>query len=642
MKPREKNILEYIIENNKVLMEDLLEKFHISKRTLYYDIESINYHIKNRGQIKNINRNFCYIGNFCSMQEILYGNDDYFHSNENRKKYVLANILDQELYTLEQLENKMLVSKNTVVKVMEDVKKDLRQQDLQLVKKEGAYIIRGKEDSIRNLFLMLLQEDNNLLNATSEKVLAFDRKYKLQLTDYALATLSRFLDFVEDRIKAGYVVDAMQDKVEAMNFSFYKYMSELIEEAHENEYIYLAAFISSLPSLNTKIEIPVIDEYVERLIYSFEMAYAMELESKNEFKKNIKRHLQTSYYRIKFHFPINNPSLKEVKLKHSSLFQIIKRILENEEYFPSFKGIREEEIGFIATYFGGYLKGSRSRGKRMNKILLVCPHGLMISKSLEVQLYRYIPTIEIVDTIALKDVKNFKAYYDYIVSTIDIPELKNVLVVNPIMTRMDIDFLINTLLEIPTYHMNVDIKELLVIIEKYCKIEDKNKLENEIEKLLYKKYKLLEKEMYQPMLKEIMSKERITVVKNVKDWRAAIRLASKPLLDDGSIEEEYVNAMIESVQAHGPYIVLADRFALPHASSASGVNAVSMALLVVKEEVDLEGKPVNLFMVLATTDNSSHMGALVSLTEILCDEKNISLFIDGDKDVIMDLIHGRK
>ncbi|MEG1301724.1 MAG: PTS sugar transporter subunit IIA, partial [Erysipelotrichaceae bacterium] len=118
----------------------------------------------------------------------------------------------------------------------------------------------------------------------------------------------------------------------------------------------------------------------------------------------------------------------------------------------------------------------------------------------------------------------------------------------------------------------------------------------------------------------------------------AITLAAQPLLKEHAIEQEYIEQMIQSVEKHGPYIVLADGFALPHASAASGVNELSMSLLIVKQPVDLLGKPVKLFMVLATIDNSSHMKALASLTEILYDDKNMELFQSGDVAEIMRLI----
>lgn len=102
-------------------------------------------------------------------------------------------------------------------------------------------------------------------------------------------------------------------------------------------------------------------------------------------------HLHSSYNRIRFKFPIRNPMLDETKYKHESLYKIIKSIIENEEEFPVFEGIREEEIGFIAAYFGGYLRGSRDNGLRRNKVLLVV---LMVLWYQRVWKYNYINTYQ--------------------------------------------------------------------------------------------------------------------------------------------------------------------------------------------------------------------------------------------------------
>ncbi|MDC9320634.1 PRD domain-containing protein, partial [Clostridioides difficile] len=172
----------------------------------------------------------------------------------------------------------------------------------------------------------------------------------------------------------------------AKKISYFSNCKELLcEEANENEQAYICTYISSLPSLNSEVKEDVVEEYVDKLIDKFEVNTAIKLESKHEFKKNILRHLHSSYNRIRFKFPIRNPMLDETKYKHESLYKIIKSIIENEEEFPVFEGIREEEIGFIAAYFGGYLRGSRDNGLRRNKVLLVCPNGLMVSKSLEIQ-----------------------------------------------------------------------------------------------------------------------------------------------------------------------------------------------------------------------------------------------------------------
>lgn len=635
MKDREKQILEYIIEHNQVLSSQLMDTFQISKRTLYYDIESINYYIRNCGQIKNIHRRFSYVGNYHTLQDIMNNVSDQFTSMEVRKNFILYKILNGEHVTLEKLADMMHISKNTVVQTMDEIKQDLKKNNLTLVSKP-QYNIHGDENMIRNYFIILMQEDNNILNTNCDEVLIFDQKHKLHLTDYSLATLSKFIEFVNRRIQNGNFISMMEEKVEIEQFPFYEESKELLIKNDELEALYLSAYISSLPSLCYSEEREDINRYIDILIDRFEATSAITLESKDEFIKNIKRHLLSSYYRIKFHFPISNPTLDEIKRKHETLFMIIKRILENEDDFPSFKGIREEEIGFIAAYFGGYLKGS-SANVRKNHVLLVCPNGLMVSKSLEVQLYKYIPTIDIVGIIALKDLKTYLGSYSYIISTIDIPDYENVIIVNPLLTKLDIDTLMEKLLDISFNFQHIDVDVILSSIKQHADIKDEEKLRKELESIIYRRK---EKELYQPMLKELLNENRIVTIDHVDDWKKAITIAADPLLKDGSIEMEYVDQMIESVEKHGPYIVLADHFALPHASSASGVNKLSMSLLIVKDEVDLMGKPVNLFMVLATIDNTSHMKALASLTEILYDEKNMALFCEGNKQQILDLIQG--
>ncbi|TQX90792.1 PTS sugar transporter subunit IIA, partial [Clostridioides difficile] len=347
-------------------------------------------------------------------------------------------------------------------------------------------------------------------------------------------------------------------------------------------------------------------------------------------------HLHSSYNRIRFKFPIRNPMLDETKYKHESLYKIIKSIIENEEEFPVFEGIREEEIGFIAAYFGGYLRGSRDNGLRRNKVLLVCPNGLMVSKSLEIQLYKYIPTIEIVGIVSIKQLKEVNVYYDYIITTIDIQNVNNVIVVNPLLTSSDVQLLMNKLISVKENEKYFNLELIIQAIRKNGVINNEEALKADLLNIIHK---IDEGEMYQPMLKELINAERVNIIKNVRDWKEAIKIASKPLLEDNSIEELYIENMIKSVEKYGPYIVLADRFALPHASSKEGVNKLAMSLLIVEDEVDLLGKPVNIFMVLAAVDNTTHIRALASLSEMMYEEENVKLIINGDKSSILELIN---
>lgn len=636
MKERTKKILDFIIKNNNVTSQELQEKFNVSKRTIYYDILAINEQLGKNGNIKNVKHKFIFEGNLCNARKIISAEEDKFLDSDYRKTFILNKILLGEKVSIEKLTNEMLLSKNTVVQTITDIKKYLHTMGLKLEYK-GKYEVIGDEYVIRELFLIIVQENVLEINSISKEVSSFDTKGHINLTDYSLLNLTKFIEFLNKRIRDGKTLYSYKYLNEAKKISYFNNCKDLLcEEANENEQAYVCTYVSSLPSLNSEVKEDVVEEYVDKLIDKFEVNTAIKLESKHEFKKNILRHLHSSYNRIRFKFPIRNPMLDETKYKHESLYKIIKSIIENEEEFPVFEGIREEEIGFIAAYFGGYLRGSRDNGLRRNKVLLVCPNGLMVSKSLEIQLYKYIPTIEIVGIVSIKQLKEVNVYYDYIITTIDIQNVSNVIVVNPLLTASDIQLLMNKLISIKENEKYFNLELIMQAIRKNGVISNEEALKADLLNIIHK---IDEGEMYQPMLKELINAERVNIVKSVKDWKEAIKIASKPLLEDNSIEELYIENMIKSVEKYGPYIVLADRFALPHASSKEGVNKLAMSLLIVEDEVDLLGKPVNIFMVLAAIDNTTHIRALASLSEMMYEEENVKLIINGDKSSILELIN---
>ncbi|TQW50223.1 transcription antiterminator, partial [Clostridioides difficile] len=622
--------------NNNVTSQELQEKFNVSKRTIYYDILAINEQLGKSGNIKNVKHKFIFEGNLCDARKIISTEEDKFLDSDYRKTFILNKILLGEKISIEKLTNEMLLSKNTVVQTITEVKKYLQTMGLRLEYK-GKYKIIGDEYVIRELFLIIVQENVLEINSISEEVSSFDTKGHIKLTDYSLLNLTKFVEFLNKRIRDGKTLYSYKYLNEAKKISYFSNCKELLcEEANENEQAYICTYISSLPSLNNEVKEDVVEEYIDKLIDKFEVNTAIKLESKHEFKKNILRHLHSSYNRIRFKFPIRNPMLDETKYKHESLYKIIKSIIENEEEFPVFEGIREEEIGFIAAYFGGYLRGSRDNGLRRNKVLLVCPNGLMVSKSLEIQLYKYIPTIEIVGIVSIKQLKEVNVYYDYIITTIDIQNVNNVIVVNPLLTSSDVQLLMNKLISVKENEKYFNLELIIQAIRKNGVINNEEALKADLLNIIHK---IDEGEMYQPMLKELINAERVNIIKNVRDWKEAIKIASKPLLEDNSIEELYIENMIKSVEKYGPYIVLADRFALPHASSKEGVNKLAMSLLIVEDEVDLLGKPVNIFMVLAAVDNTTHIRALASLSEMMYEEENVKLIINGDKSSILELIN---
>ena len=138
-------------------------------------------------------------------------------------------------------------------------------------------------------------------------------------------------------------------------------------------------------------------------------------------------------------------------------------------------------------------------------------------------------------------------------------------------------------------------------------------------------------------VKDYLPEKHIQTDETVADWRSAVKLASQPLLDEALITSEYIEAMIQSVEENGPYMVLADYFALMHARPGEGVLEQSMSLLVTKQPIDLEGKPVRIFLVLAAADNESHLESLKEIMAIFMDEEKYNVILNGDREQICQL-----
>ncbi|NBM83010.1 PTS transporter subunit EIIA [Proteus sp. G4404] len=134
------------------------------------------------------------------------------------------------------------------------------------------------------------------------------------------------------------------------------------------------------------------------------------------------------------------------------------------------------------------------------------------------------------------------------------------------------------------------------------------------------------------MLKTLLTPDVVQVIPQVKDWHEAIKIACQPLIDKGCIEPRYVDAIYKSHEQIGPYYVLGPGIAMPHARPEEGVNQLSLALTIIEKGVEFganENDPVKLLIVLAATDNDSHINAIVKLAELFDNQDDIDTLLQA-------------
>lgn len=89
------------------------------------------------------------------------------------------------------------------------------------------------------------------------------------------------------------------------------------------------------------------------------------------------------------------------------------------------------------------------------------------------------------------------------------------------------------------------------------------------------------------LLTRLLTKDCIQLANFVHSWQEAIHLAARPLVQQNKIEQRYVEAMIQSIEQYGSYIVITPKVAIPHARPSDGVYELAMSLLRLQQPVFL-------------------------------------------------------
>lgn len=639
MKKREKIIISRLLIEKKVNFDTLKDELAVSRRTLYYDLDKLNELLEGIGTVIISHKEIRLSGDYTKIQKLLYheDNENYerFLKYDNRKSYILEKILNGFVVKSSSLATSMYMSNITIKETIKRMKEELLSKGIYLSYQHG-YQLKGDEGRLRELFLETYFDSKRNISI-SDSVNKFDKNSSLRLTDYSKNSLTAFVKFVTGRIQKSMIIEDVSLYQEVEEFKHFDEISTLFDtKVPESEQIYMSAFVSSLSCLNTLVSKKEIEELVDRLIDNIEKNLMIYFRNKEECKKHMLRHIASSFYRIKYKFPIRNPLLEEIKYKYKSLFLMTKNMFNSGQLSISLKGIRDEEVAFIVSYLGAYIFKDDTVNSEIFKVLIACPNGITVSKTIQYQLERHFPQLEVIDTISTTEVEEYKNEYDFVISTIKLSNVTNNIVVNPLLRNFDLDTISKVIYNTTRGLNEINIEDLIEVINKYSTIKDEKNLKKVLYNVIYEKN--IQKGV-SLMLSDVLTKSRIKFTNQCKDWESAIKEASLPLLAQGAIEEEYIEAMIESVHENGPYIVIDDYFALAHARPNQGVNNVSMSLLKINESVDFLGKEVKVIVVLAATDNKKHLKALASLTELLMVEGNLEKIINAESiDSIISLI----
>ncbi|MET3696873.1 transcriptional antiterminator [Bacillus oleivorans] len=682
---RATNLLHVILSSRLVTMKELEERLDCTRRQVSYDLQKINDWLIDQElpPIEN-KRSFGLIIDKRVKEHVStilpnLKTEEYILSHEVRMAIILLSaFMNDEYLSVNHVTNILKVSRNTVLSYVKQADSHASRYGVSLqYNRQAGYHLTGDEMAVRKLALKMLsriiQQQNGM---TLIERMVDECKGKgtfLACFQQMHAALSQMEDslhvsYVEERMRelaAYFTILLIRINVRRLLF-FPKEIVETIQETDgydaveqmmkdsqlsvsEDEKIYLTMLVLGLNVrydlyLYQKPDENDLSKIIDEIISEFEILACVTFIDREHAKQALLMHLKPAYYRMIFNIPITNPYLNKIKEEHLDLFNLVKKSLKKlEEAVGS--TISEDEVGYITLHFGSFLTAQGLPFRRKRSII-VCPSGVGTSNLLKREIEQLVPEIEIVKVISIREFnEKIEDEFDLIFSTVMLQTKKPLLVVQPILTALDKAKIIQEVdVVLQGSRPNTpNVHQLIEVIKLFSTVHDEKGLYTAITNVLTGNMaKTIGR--YKPVLKELITKEMIQVVDFVESWEEAIRLAANPLLEAHSINGEYVEAMIKNVMEMGAYIVLTPKVALPHARPEEGVKKLGMSLLKLNQPVSFsEGDPdkdVNIIIVLAATDNETHLKALSQLSELLEEDENINEILKASNaDSIIPLIY---
>lgn len=654
-------LLQNLQQVKSLTMAELEEKTSLTRRQVQYGMKKANDWLEAHGyEPIQFDRKVGYylIASLPvkDLQAKLTKQSYVFSESDREQVFYLMLLLSEEELSVYHFQSAVGVSRNTVLKDLQKLKKKAKSYGLDIhYSKVKGYVIKGEHESKLYLLEQIIHE--LLQNGSSQPVVtciwgtkqaqlehiqseleAAEHQLGVSFTDERLDELSFLFLALDQLICKGDTLPYQESWRPLVETNEYKvvealtYSQTFSPDWSKDDKLY--ATLHLLGMNRTKDVSPfqeneLIETCLLSVIDEFERLSCIELQEKEELYQQLFVHFKPAYYRMKYQLTPAHTMVERIKNVYPELYH-----LTNKSLGPMRKEldclIPESEVAYFTVYFGGWLRKQGTTLDGRKRAIVVCPNGVGISNILIYTLRELFPDLLFLDALSVREMSTYSLSYDLIFSTVHLRTNALLFVVPPILGIEDKEKLKQHVMqELYGYTSNqVNLEAVMKVIESYATIHQRKELQSALQSQLQThvqkttKYSL--EEVEKPVLKELLTAETIQLQPSVSSWQESIEEAAAPLLKIGAIEKSYVEAMVTSIEETGPYVVITPGVAIPHARPEHGVRSLSMSLLKLDEPVDFGGnKLVQIIIVLAATDNESHLKALVQLTQLLGEPSNI-------------------
>lgn len=589
-------ILEIAQKKPYFSLDYLAEAIGVSTRTIRNDIKELNHDLdgfasivnkKSKGYQLLVSDNAL----FNEFIEKVHTQTGYADTPKRRIAFIIDRLLNSEkTYTLDEMAFEMNIGRTTLVNELKKASVPLEAYKLEVLGKQNTGIqLFGEELDIRFFIIDniydFLYDTYPLDKDVTDEIVRISNHHDLEST-----TQLRLLQFVIvmlDRLLKNHPIGEMSEKYnKLLDTADFQIASEIVTAIEEllpikvplNEKLFITIPIAGrrTPTNNRTLADVSVTEDVKRLLELIveQIGFNKGIIQENEdFFKDLQFHLTFMLNRILFGIRLKNPLIADVKEKYPVAFKManIAGDVIKSKYDLD---VSEDELGYLAFYFGVLIAQSEVKVKRIRKAAVICGTGRGTAKLVAMQLERILNQDTKLDLFSETEVtKELLNQYDMVFSTIKLPFEPDA--------------------------------PLLVINE----IIDENSVSRKIDDLTFmRSFNLKEDQSHQSIISQLINEDKYFLLDSSQSYQENLSgmiedLVAKEYLDEGFTER------LHERQQKGSMVF--DRFiALPHTFNQNS-NQIELAVGVFPETVMADGKEIKLVFLLGLPehqiDNSEHL-----------------------------------
>ena len=635
VKGRMLTVIKYLEKHKETGYRQIAEAIEETTRAIRYDIDKINdeLSLQKLPLIEKLPKGKLKVPESLDLSIFLEDNEFVFSSKERIKILRLMILFDTANLNIRKLSEILQVSRRSIQNDIEEIQKELEEDDIYLEYKNGFYLVEKSEKSyevrsreirrhiktlyktrltttyeayIKNLiYKIFLPVDLNELFLWIDGLLKktgwifSDQSFRWYVANICTFTwyMIREKDLPEKEWgKTGEIGDSLKEYEKCIGKILDHKQSEILAgfEKYTNKYVHLEVTDNLMN----------IEDLAEMLICKMQECLRIEFDQDGILMNG------PMIDRIKGNVQLHDDVSQFIPDKYQYVYVALKEILRKDKLLTH---LTENEEIYLAIYFIGSLR--RMKKNSYMNVLLICGFGYgttAVVKDALLNSYQ----VFVKKSISAYQVKHFTEWsdIDVVISTVDVelPVEKPFAKVNVIFNHDD--------------YIKLDLLGLQKrnVLTNYFAIERRLDFLNEEDKhrvMAVIKEELGYKEVRMPTkfqtVSDLLGVNDIQCVEKIEDWRDAVKEATDILKRHGNDGERYCKNVIEGMEVRGFYSVTDQVFALLHGSENAGIQVSCMSLLISEEPVRFGEKEVNLIFCLASRDKKEHIPVVTRLMRMI-------------------------